>query len=62
MWKGVLNWLISGLGVGLAVFIAEVTAGGIPTWDAVWGALAAAGAAMVQHLRAHPWDGKKDDA
>jgi hypothetical protein len=53
-WTGVINWLLSGLGAGLAVFFASVFAAGVPDRDAVLGALAGAGAAMINHLRQNP--------
>jgi hypothetical protein len=53
-WKGIGNWLLSGVGAGLAVFFASVFAAGVPDRDAILGALAGAGAAMVNHLRQNP--------
>jgi hypothetical protein len=53
-WKGIGNWLVSGIGSGLAVFVASVFAAGVPDRDAILGALAGGAAAMVNHLRQNP--------
>jgi hypothetical protein len=61
-WRGIGNWLLSGIGSGLAVFFASVFAAGVPDRDAILGALAGAAAAMVNHLRQNPMKLTNGDA
>jgi hypothetical protein len=53
-YKGWLNWILSGLGVGGAVFLSMAFQEGIPDKAKLTTSLTAAGIAMWAHLRTNP--------
>jgi hypothetical protein len=56
--KGLLNWLATGVGVGITTFLTLALSDGIPDGVKLKAAGLAAAASMWNHLRQSPW-GKK---
>ena len=53
-YRGLINWLLSGVAVGGAVFMSLAFQEGIPTEARLTAAATAAGTAMWNHLRVNP--------
>lgn len=54
-WRAILNFALSTITAGIAVFLTVAFAGGVPTGDSIKAGIAGGVAAAVNHVRQNPF-------